>query len=205
MKKDWFLAFLGTLLLMTPEAMIGRVETGSSAPDFTLRDSNDVDRALSEFRGRYVVLEWTNHECPFVRKHYGSGNMQDLQKTYTEKGVVWLTILSSAKGKQGCVSAEEANELMEAAEAYPTAYLLDYDGTVGRKYAAKTTPHMYVIDPDGRLVYQGAIDDVRSANPADIAGARNFVALALEELMSGDAVSESDTRPYGCSVKYASK
>ncbi len=205
MKKDWFLAFLGTLLLMMPTAMIGRVETGSSAPDFTLRDSKDADRALSEFRGRYVVLEWTNHECPFVRKHYGSGNMQNLQKTYTEKGVVWLTILSSAKGKQGGVSAKEANKIMAAAGASPTAYLLDYDGTVGRKYAAKTTPHMYVIDPEGKLVYQGAIDDVRSANPADIAGARNFVALALEELMGGKAVSSSDTRPYGCSVKYASK
>jgi hypothetical protein len=131
--------------------------------------------------------------------------MQKLQKTFTEKGIVWLTVLSSGEGKQGCVSAEEANELVDASEASPTAYLLDYDGAVGRKYAAKTTPHMFIIDPEGNLAYQGAIDDVRSADPADVNGAKNYVTLALGELLVGKAVSVSDTQPYGCSVKYASK
>jgi peroxiredoxin len=197
--------FFSLIILLAPLALLGRVETGSTAPDFTLRDSNGEERTLSDFKGQHVVLEWTNHECPFVKKHYASGNMQNLQRTYTGKGVAWLTILSSGEGNQGCVSAEKANELIQTAEASPTAYLLDYDGTVGRKYTAQTTPHIFVIDPEGQLVYQGAIDDVRSADPADIVGAKNYVSLALGESMSGKPVSVSDTQPYGCSVKYGSK
>ena len=205
MNKTKALTSLGITLLFAPLAVFGRLETGAVAPEFTLTDTSGAERSLSEFKGNYVVLEWTNHECPFVKKHYASGNMQNLQREFTEKGVVWLTVLSSGKGKQGCVSAEKANALIEASESAPTAYLLDYDGAVGRRYAAQTTPHMYVIDPEGKLVYQGAIDDVRSADPSDVKGAKNYISVALGELMAGSSVSVSDTQPYGCSVKYTRK
>ena len=152
--------------------------------------------------GKIVVLEWTNHQCPFVRKHYGANNMQTLQKDYTDKGVVWLSIISSAPGKQGHVEPQRANELTVSRGAHPTAVLLDTSGEVGRIYGASNTPHMYIIDTDGVLVSMGAIDSIRSANPADIGDAVNYVALGLDELMSGQPVSNPVTRPYGCSVKY---
>ncbi|HTO45671.1 MAG TPA: thioredoxin family protein [Burkholderiales bacterium] len=174
------------------------------APDFTATDSNGKTRKLSEQKGKIVVLEWTNNGCPFVGKHYGSGNMQSLQKRYTAQGVVWFTVVSSAPGSQGYVTAAEANRDTERRGAAPTAVLLDPTGALGHLYGAQATPHMYVISAEGQLVYMGAIDDTPSADPADIASSRNYVAAALEELKAGKRVTVTATRAYGCSVKYAS-
>lgn len=178
-------------------------QTGKPAPEFTLTDSNGKSHKLSDFKGKFVVLEWLNHGCPFVVKHYGSGNMQKLQKEYTGKDVVWLSIVSSAPGKQGHMSPEETNKAKAENESAATAVLLDEDGTVGRLYDAKVTPHMFVINPEGVLVYMGAIDSVKSPDPADIAGAKNYVQQALDEAMAGKEVSEPVTTAYGCGVKYA--
>lgn len=173
------------------------------APAFTLTDSTGKKRSLAEFKGKTVVLEWTNHGCPFVRKHYDSGNMQAQQRDATGKGVVWLSINSSAAGQQGHVDGAGAEKVRRDARAAQTAYLLDAAGTVGRAYGAKTTPHMYVIDPKGVLRYAGAIDSIPSADADDIAKATRYVPQALAELASGAPVSTKVTRPYGCSVKYA--
>ncbi|GHE38894.1 thioredoxin family protein [Vulcaniibacterium thermophilum] len=173
------------------------------APAFTLVDSTGKKRSLAEFAGKTVVLEWTNHECPFVRKHYGSGNMQKQQRAATAQGVVWLSINSSAPGQQGHVDAAAAERVRGQARAAQTAYLLDPDGTVGRLYGAKTTPHMYVIDPKGVLRYAGGIDSIPSPDPADIAQATQYVPQVLAELAAGKPVSVKVSRPYGCSVKYA--
>src|SRR3989338_10986697 len=179
-----------------------QAENGKAAPNFTLKDSNGSDVSLSQFQGKYVVLEWLNYDCPFVMKHYNSGNMQSLQKTYTGKGVTWLSIISSASEQQGYYQAADVNRLNEEKKASPTAILLDQDGAVGKLYGAQTTPHMFIIDPDGVLIYQGAIDDIRSTNPDDVAKARNYVSAALEEAMAGKPVSTPSTKSYGCSVKY---
>jgi len=176
---------------------------GQAAPAFTLADSNGKAHSLADFKGKVVVLEWWNHECPFVAKHYGSGNMQKLQKEWAAKGVVWLTVSSSAPGKQGYVDAAKANALMKEKQGAPTAVLLDHDGKVGKAYGAKTTPHMYVIDAKGVLVYAGGIDDKPSTDQADIATARNHVAAALAEVTAGRPVSVATSQPYGCGVKYA--
>ncbi|HYI41798.1 MAG TPA: thioredoxin family protein [Allosphingosinicella sp.] len=176
---------------------------GRPAPNFKLADSNGKVVTLSDFRGKTVVLEWHNPGCPFVKKHYGSGNMQRTQAAAARAGVVWLTINSGAPGKQGHMSGAEARTLVAQSGARPTAYLLDHRGVVGRAYDAKTTPHMYVVNKAGTLVYAGGIDDKPTANPADIAAARNHVLAALAELKSGKAVSVATSRPYGCSVKYA--
>lgn len=173
------------------------------APNFTLPDANGRAVSLADFRGRTVVLEWNNPECPFSRKHYGSGNMQRTQAAAARDNVVWLTINSSAPGNQGHMSGAEATAFLASSGARPTAYLLDPSGAVGRAYDARTTPHMYIINEAGTLVYAGAIDDRPSADPADIAGARNHVLTALSELRAGRAVSVATSRPYGCSVKYA--
>jgi peroxiredoxin len=175
---------------------------GQPAPAFTLTDTTGAQRSLSDYQGKLVVLEWLNHDCPFVRKHYGSGNMQKLQKRYTDQGVVWLSINSSAPGKQGNYPPDKANELTQEKHASPTAVLLDPDGTVGKAYGAKTTPHMFVIDQKGTLVYAGGIDDKPSTDPADVATARNHVDVALTETMAGKPVSVATSTPYGCSVKY---
>jgi len=175
---------------------------GQPAPAFSLTDTNGKQESLADFQGKFVVLEWVNHDCPFVRKHYGSGNMQRLQKKYVDEGVVWLSINSSAPGKQGNYPPAKWNELTAAAKAVPTAVLLDPDGSVGRTYGAKTTPHMYVIDPKGTLVYAGGIDDKPSTDPADIEGARNYVDEALGEAMAGKPITTASSTPYGCSVKY---
>ena len=174
------------------------------APDFTATDSYGKTRKLSEQKGKIVVLEWTNNGCPFVGKHYGSGNMQSLQKKYTAQGVVWFTVVSSAPGTQGYVTAQDANRDTEQRSAAPTAVLLDPTGALGHLYGATATPHMYVISADGQLVYMGAIDDMPSADPSDIASSKNYVAAALEELKAGKRVTVPATRAYGCSVKYAS-
>jgi len=176
---------------------------GQPAPEFRLPDSNGAEHDLTAYRGSYVVLEWTNHECPFVRKHYGSGNMQKLQKESTAQNIVWLSIISSAPGEQGYVTPEEANALTRDRDASPTAVLMDPEGTVGKLYAARTTPHMYIIDPEGRLIYMGGIDDKPSTRLSDVDTAKNYVRVALAQATSGKPVSEAVTRPYGCSVKYA--
>jgi peroxiredoxin len=175
---------------------------GQPAPDFTLTGADGKTYALSSFKGKYVILEWTNHDCPFVRKHYESGNMQSQQKELTGKGAVWLSIVSSAPGKQGHVDAAKATELTKSRGAAPTAVLLDPSGDVGRKYDAKTTPHMFVVAPDGKLVYMGGIDSIATADQDDIAKATPYVKVALSEAMSGKPVTNASTRPYGCSVKY---
>jgi peroxiredoxin len=178
-------------------------QTGQPAPEFTLTDSNGKSHKLSDFKGKFVVLEWLNHGCPFVVKHYSSGNMQKLQKEFTGKDVVWLSIASSAPGKQGHMSPEETNKVKEEKGSAATAVLLDEDGTVGRLYDAKVTPALYVISPEGTLIYMGAIDDVKSTDAADIAGAKNYVKQALDEAMANKAVSEPTTAAYGCGIKYA--
>jgi peroxiredoxin len=183
----------------------GQALVGRPAPAFTLADSSGKDRSLADFVGKTVVLEWWNPECPFVGKHYGSGNMQRLQREWTAKGVVWLTINSSAAGHQGHVDGPKAEEWMRARAGAPTAVLLDPAGKVGRAYGAKTTPHMFVIDKAGVLVYEGGIDDRPSTDQADIAGARNYVVEALAAVSSGRAVPTATTTPYGCGVKYASR
>ena len=194
------LAFATTVALAAPALAVPQV--GQPAPAFRAVDSNGKTRSLADFKGKTVVLEWTNAECPFVRKHYG-GNMQALQKAATKDGVVWLTVNSGAPGKQGHVDGAAANAVVKAKGAAPTAYLLDPQGTIGRAYAAKTTPHMYVIDPTGKLVYMGGIDDTPTANPADIKTAMNFVTAALADVKAKRPVAVSTSKPYGCSVKYA--
>lgn len=178
------------------------VETGSQAPDFTLTDTKGQEHSLSDFKGKYVVLEWTNHQCPFVVKHYDSGNMQSTQKALTDEGVVWLQIVSSAEGKQGYVTPSEGEALRASKEMHSTAMLMDPTGDVGRMYDARTTPHMYLINPEGELVYQGAIDSIRSARASDIDQATNYVLAAFESASAGAPVEASNTTPYGCSVKY---
>ncbi len=188
-------------LAMAVPAM-ANVKTGGPAPDFTLSDTGGKSHSLSGFKGKFVVLEWLNHDCPFVQKHYGSGNMQSLQKEFTGNGVIWLSINSSSEGQQGQYSPQEADELTRQTGAAPTAVLLDSDGKVGRRYGARTTPHMFIINPDGVLIYQGAIDDKASTDPEDIPDSKNYVKAALSEAMSGQPVTTPTTKSYGCSVKY---
>ena len=175
---------------------------GSPAPAFTLTDTRGKQHNLADFKGKYVVLEWVNLGCPFVKKHYGSGNMQQTQKKAVEKGAVWLSVCSSAQGKQGHMSAADWNEEMADRKMASTAVLIDESGQVGRAYGAKTTPHMYIVNPDGVLIYKGAIDDKPTTSKDSIAGARNYVLAALDESMAGKPVSTASTRPYGCAVKY---
>lgn len=189
-------------LLASPQVAAADAVVGQAAPAFTLTGTDGRPHSLSEYAGKYVVLEWLNHDCPFVRKHYGSGNMQKLQKKWTAQDVVWLSINSSAPGKQGNYPPEEANELTKDKGAAPTAVLLDPDGTVGRAYGAKTTPHMFIVDPKGMLIYAGGIDDKPSTDPADVPHARNHVDQALTEALAGKPVTIATSTPYGCSVKY---
>ncbi len=179
------------------------VKIGAPAPNFTAVDSNGKNHNLSDFKGKTVVLEWTNHDCPFVKKHYETNNMQKLQKSATSQGVIWLSIISSAPGQQGFVNGAKANELTKSRNAAPTAVILDPDGNLGKLYGARTTPHMFVIAPNGNLAYMGAIDDKPSANKDDVATAKNFVAEALSAIKAGKPVAVATTQPYGCSVKYA--
>jgi hypothetical protein len=158
--------------------------------------------SLSEYRGKYVVLEWTNRDCPFTKKQYDSGNMQALQKEWTGKGVVWLTVLSSAKNEDGYLDAAGENAQIERVHADPTAAILDPSGEIGKLYGAKTTPHMFIIDPNGKLIYAGAIDNKATTDVGDVKGAKNYVSAALTEAMAGQPVQVASTRPYGCSVKY---
>ncbi len=176
-------------------------KVGEAAPAFSATDSNGKTVQLADYRGKFVVLEWSNPECPFVKKHY-AGNMQALQKEETAKGVAWLTVISSAPGKQGHVDGKQANALTKERGAAPTAVLLDPTGKIGHAYDAKTTPHMFVIDPKGTLVYMGGIDSIASADAEDIPKAKPYVKLALAEAMAGKPVTEAVTKPYGCGIKY---
>jgi peroxiredoxin len=177
---------------------------GQAAPDFALKDTNGHTVKLSDFRGKYVVLEWTNPGCPYVRKHYNSGNLPDTQRDATSKGAVWLSINSTARDSSEYVDPTQLVAWMSERKARPTALLLDEDGTTGRAYGARTTPHMYIVDPQGKLVYAGGIDSIPSSDPDDIKKAVNYVKQGLGEAMSGRPISQATTRPYGCSVKYKS-
>jgi peroxiredoxin len=188
------------LALVCAEAFA--LKPGEQAPDFKGTDSNGKTETLAQYRGKYVVLEWTNRDCPYTRKHYESGNMESLQRQWTARGVVWLTVISSAPGQQGYATPAVENEYLRRMKAAPTAVILDPSGEIGRLYEAKTTPGMFVIDPQGRLVYEGAIDDQPTPDPASLRGAKNYVSAALEESMAGKAVETPVTRSYGCSVKY---
>jgi AhpC/TSA family protein len=199
--KQMLMAFTALAVIAAPVSAAPVV--GKPAPDFRAADVNGRPVSLSSFRGKTVVLEWNNPECPFVRKHYGSGNMQKAQAAAKKDGVVWLSINSGAPGKQGHMNGAEAKAFLAKAGASPTAYLLDPSGAVGKLYAAKTTPHMYVVNKAGILVYAGGIDDKPTPNPADINGARNHVLAALSDLKAGKAVSVATSRPYGCNVKYS--
>lgn len=193
--------FLPVLALFALSAFA--VKVGDQAPDFTGTDSHGQTHKLSQYRGNFVVLEWHNNGCPFTKKHYESGNMQRLQKEWTDKGVIWLTVISSSPGSQGYVTADQENDYLQKMHAVPTAAILDPKGDIGHLYSAKTTPHMFVISPQGQIIYNGAIDDKATTDPSDVNGANNYVSDALQEAMSGKAVAVASTRPYGCSVKYA--
>lgn len=175
---------------------------GSTAPDFSVPDSKGKTHSVSQYKGKYVVLEWFNPECPFVKKHYGGGNMQKLQEEFTSKGVVWLSVDSSAPGKEGNLTPEQAEKKMTEWKTHANALLLDQDGKAGQAYGAKNTPHMFIINPEGKIIYEGAIDSKASPNPDDIPTSTNYVRVALDEAMAGKKVSNPTTRPYGCSVKY---
>ena len=201
--KLTILAFLSAvgLTAFLPAANAAPV-VGEPAPQFTAVDTNGVEHSLSDFKGKNVVLEWSNHECPFVVKHYEPGNMQKVQKEATDNGAIWLTIVSSAEGKQGAVAADEANKIMEEVGAHSTARILDPSGEIGKLYEAKTTPHMFVINKEGVLAYAGAIDSDSGFKSESIAGATNYVTEALKALNAGTAIKVASTKPYGCSVKY---
>ncbi len=189
--------FLSSLSISQAE-----VKPGMQAPDFTLMDMTGKERKLSDFKGKHVVLEWFNKDCPYVKKHYGSNNMQTLQKRYTDKGVVWLSMYSSSKGKQGYEEPAEALKTVKDLKANASFQLADAAGKVGSTYGAKTTPHMFVISPEQKVIYVGAIDDNSSSDPAVIAKSKNYVSAALDSSMNGNAVEVQNTKPYGCGVKY---
>ena len=194
---------IAAALLISCQPAIAGPQVGSQAPDFRLADANGQAVTLGQFKGKVVVLEWNNPGCPYVKKHYESGNMQKTQAAAKRDGVVWLSINSGAPGKQGHMSGAQAKAFVAAQKAQPTAYLLDPQGVAGKRYGAVTTPHMYIVDRAGKLVYAGGIDDKATANQADVAAARNHVLAALGELKAGKAVSVATSRPYGCTVKYS--
>ena len=194
---------LGISLLLVAEPLAWAVRVGLPAPDFTATDTYGKSHQLSEYKGNFVVLEWHNRDCPYTHKHYASGNMQKLQKEWTGKGVVWFTVISSAPGKQGYVTANDENAYVKQVGASPTAVLLDPKGDLGRLYDAKTTPQMFIINREGNLIYDGAIDSKPTSDQADIAKATNYVHAALAEATAGKSVATPVSRPYGCSVKYA--
>ncbi|MGD0799200.1 MAG: redoxin domain-containing protein [Acidobacteriaceae bacterium] len=187
----------------TSASVVSALPAGSIAPDFKGVDSNGATHSLSDYRGKFVVLEWANRGCPYEQKHYLSGNMESLQKQWTSKGVVWLSILSDGPGQQGYVTPAEENDYLKTMHASPTAALLDPTGAIGRLYQARTTPHIFVIDPTGKIVYQGAIDDQPTPDPSSLKGADNYLNDALNASMAGKSVTLAATKPYGCAVHYA--
>ncbi len=180
------------------------LKPGDQAPDFETVDTNDNKIKLSEYKGKIVVLEWTNHQCPFVKKHYGTNNIQSMQEKYTQKGVIWLSIISSAPGKEGHINKEEAKKVRESNGVKSTATILDESGEIGHKFDARTTPHMFIIDKEGKIAYMGAVDDKPTTNADDVKIAKNHVTAALDAMLEGKKVELPQTNPYGCSVKYAS-
>jgi peroxiredoxin len=200
--KTKLLTTLLTLAASTALFAADSPAVGTTAPDFSLTDSKGKTQTVSQYKGKYIVLEWFNPECPFVKKHYGSGNMQKLQEEFTGKGVVWLSIDSSAPGLEGNLTAEQANAKMTEWKTKQSALVLDPDGKAGRSYGAKNTPHMFVINPEGKIIYEGAIDSKATPNPSDIASSTNYVKVALDESLAGKTVTTPSSRPYGCSVKY---
>jgi hypothetical protein len=202
MAKRFLISIVGVLAVLIAFSAAWAARVGESAPDFTATDTNSKVHKLSEYNGKFVVLEWSNRGCPYTQKHYSSGNMQRLQREWTARGVIWLTVISSAPGKQGYVTASEENAYLKRVNAMPTAVLLDPTGTLGHLYDAKTTPHLFIISPQGTLIYNGAIDNRPTIDLADVNGAQNYVSAALEEATSGKPVSTPTSRPYGCSVKY---
>ena len=202
MKAKALLPILIAALALGAAQAWAQAAVGAAAPGFTLTDTKGAAHALADFAGKPVVLEWTNPDCPFVKKHYGAKNMQALQAKYVAQGVAWLSVCSSAPGKQGHYPADEWNRILAEQGSAATALLLDPDGQVGRAYGAKTTPHLFVIDAAGTLVYDGAIDDQPSTDSADIPGARAYVVEALDAVLAGAPVPVAQTKPYGCSVKY---
>jgi len=203
MTKTFLSAALVATLAFAGAAMADAPKVGAPAPDFTATDSNGKTVQLSALKGKTVVMEWTNNGCPYVKKHYSVGNMQNLQKKYTADGVVWLTVASSPQGEQGYVTPEDANNVVKTSGAAPTAVLMDSKSGISRLYQAKNTPLMVVVDAKGNVAYAGAIDDKPTSNPADIATSKNYVAQALDEIKAGKPVSVASTKPYGCFVKYA--
>ena len=193
----------GANVVRPSAAWAAAAKVGEAAPTFTAITSTGPSVSLGDYRGKIVILEWTNHDCPYVRKHYETSNMQTLQKETIGQGVVWLTVISSAPGTQGYVSPSEANELTSTRQAAPTAVVLDPKGTVGRMYGATNTPHMYIVDKNGVLVYAGAIDDKPTTRRSDVQGAQNYVRAALQAVSAGQPVKTPVTRAYGCTVKYA--
>lgn len=191
-----------TGVVATTPAKAEPITLGAPAPAFTATDSNGKTINLSDYAGKIVVLEWTNHGCPFVRKFYDTHTMQDMQADATRQGIIWLSVVSSAEGKQGYTTPKEANELISKEQSKATARILDTDGSLGRLYGAATTPHMYVIDKDGTLVYAGAMDDQNSVSHGSLKTAKNYVKAALDDLKAGQKVQISDSKPYGCAVKY---
>jgi len=198
----WRAAAVAGVVMMSATGVLAEAKIGQAAPEFAVKDSRGANVQLSAYKGKTVILEWTNHQCPYVGKHYGSGNMQALQKETTDKGIVWLTVISSAPGTQGHVDGKAADELTRSRKAHPNAVVLDEQGTVGRAYGARATPHMYIVDKSGTLVYAGAIDDKPTSNKADIATAHNYVRQALADMDKGTPVKTASTRAYGCSIKY---
>jgi peroxiredoxin len=206
LSKRTFLVGASSLALVAcnqAQQAVEQIASGAAAPDFSVLDANGVTRTLAEFRGQTVVLEWTNHGCPYVRKHYDAGNMQTLQQEATANGVVWLQVISSSPGTQGYLDGPGALARVQTENAHPTATLLDPEGVMGRAYGATNTPHMYIINAEGQLVYQGAIDDRPSARADTLEGANNYVRAALADISAGRAVATPQTQAYGCSVKYA--
>jgi len=202
MKRNFFTSLAIALLLGIVASLAFAARVGEPAPNFTAIDTNGQTHKLSDYAGKFVVLEWHNRGCPYTQKHYNTGNMENLQREWTGRGVIWLTVISSAPGKQGFVTASDENAYIKQVKAAPTAVLLDASGTLGHLYDAKTTPHMFIINPQGTLIYNGAIDDKPTADRSDITGAKNYVSAALEEALGGKPVTTPTTRPYGCSVKY---
>ena len=200
MMKTKFILLL--FLFISAAVLAQQAKLNETAPEFTLKDSFGIEHSLSDFEGKIVVLEWINYECPFVKKHYNWKNMQKLQEKYSKDGIVWLAICSSGEGKQGNFSNEEINNRTKKLDAKYAAYLSDEDGKVGKMYGAKTTPHMYIINKEGKLVYAGGIDDKPTTDIDDIETAKNYVSSALDELLKGKDVSIQSSAPYGCSVKY---
>ena len=203
MKRTSFSVMIFAAALLAIPLMMCAAKVGDSAPNFSATGSDGKTYRLADYRGKFVVLEWHNNGCPYTQKHYDSGNMQRLQKEWTERGVVWFTVISSAPGKQGFVTADQENTYKQKMQAAPTAALLDPSGEVGHLYEAKTTPQMVVINPQGTIVYAGAIDDHSTSDSSDIPKSKNYVDLALSEATGGKPVGIPTSRPYGCSVKYA--